>query len=97
MAYTDFKDGTETWNRQCTCPATENTQLQSGGARIHPSPIRAKAHAGHIVKVVYLEIWLTHHQPIVAPDRQQGERSARQGRWLEAAKADPVLGRPPLA
>lgn len=49
------------------------------------------------MKVVHLEIWLTHHQPTVAPDRQQGERSAGQGRWLEAAKADPVLGRPPLA
>lgn len=31
------------------------------------------------------------------PDRQQGERSAGQGRWLEAAKADTGLVRPHLA
>lgn len=41
--------------------------------------------------VEHLEIWLTRHNPRVAPDRDQGERSAGQGRWLEAARADTVL------
>lgn len=80
MAYPDFKDGIETWNRQGTCPTIENTQLESGGARTHPSPIRAKAHAGHIVKVEHLEIWLTHHEPTVAQtDNRERDQLGRAG------------------